>query len=122
MTYLVLVQDDDWSLAEGDLVRALRTDWPGSEMMQSPLGGENTGTELSWIYGVGEDRVNGSIDQTGQCLYLDGQELAVAAFVSWFRRLVPADRVVVLCDDTYSFDARVAPGAEADAVLTLFPA
>src|SRR5687768_9183315 len=103
MTYLALVQDDSWSLNREDLIRTLQADWPAS-VVDGSVGRGDPVLDVVWSHGVGEGRVEGSAHESGQCIYLDGQQRPVAEFVSWYRRLVPADRTVVLCDDTYSFD------------------
>src|SRR4051812_16534581 len=119
MTYLALLQDGDWVLNREDLIRALQADWPTSVVDDSRDHGDPT-LDVVWRHDVGEGRIEGSAHESGQCIYLDGQEQQVAEFVSWYRRLVPIDRKVILCDDTYSFEAVVDPGLEADQVLSLF--
>ena len=119
MTYLALIQDDDWSLSKEELMRALRRDWPESEVDADGQG--DPAMDVRWRNGAGENAVEGSAHDSGQCIYLDGQERPVAEFVSWYRGLVPPDRTVVLCDDTYSFDAVVDAGSNADEVMSLFP-
>ncbi|MFG1719653.1 hypothetical protein ACGFLT_25445 [Micromonospora chalcea] len=120
MTYLALVQADGWSLDRENLIRALQTDWPASVVDES-VGRGDPALDVVWGHGAGEGRVEGSAHNSGQCIYLDGQERSVAEFVAWYRRLVPADHTVILCDDTYSFDAIVDPGLEAEQILALFP-
>lgn len=120
MTYLALVQEDDWSLNREDLVRALRADWPSIAVEATSSQGDPA-RDVTWSYGVGEARVEGAAHESGQCVYLEGQKRAVARFVLWFRQTIPTDRTVVLCDDTYSFDAAVESGSTLDDVLSLFP-
>lgn len=121
MTYLALVQDDDWALSRSDFVRALRSDWPSAAIDEPTSVRHDPARDVVWSSGSGSDRIEGSAHESGQCIYLDGQTSAVAEFVSWYRRLVPADRTVILCDDTYSFDAVVNYGVGAGDVIALFP-
>ena len=120
MTYLALVEGDDWSLGRDALVEALRRDWPASVIEEDGRG--DPARDVAWSHGDGISEVEGTAHESGQCLYLDGQVRPVSEFVAWYRRLVPADRTVILCDDTYSFDAVVEAGSDPGRVLSLFPA
>jgi len=119
MTYLALVQDDEWTLSKDDLVQALRESWPTINVDVSS--GDDPARDVAWSYGLGESRIEGSAHESGQCIYLEGQERPVAEFVAWYRRLVPSELTVILCDDTYSFDAVVEPGSTVDQIQNLFP-
>lgn len=119
MTYLLLIQDEDWVIGSDELVNALQKGWPASKISR-PADGDPA-RDIEWVHGTDTDRVEGAAHTSGQCIYLDGRDEAVAAFVAWYRQLVPAERTVVFCDDTYSFDAIVEPGTDPDGVLALLP-
>lgn len=36
-----------------------------------------------WSHGRGDSRIEGSAHESGQCIYLEGQEQPVAEFVAW---------------------------------------
>ncbi|MEU7972039.1 hypothetical protein AB0B48_08345 [Micromonospora sp. NPDC049089] len=107
-------------MSGADLIQALHNDWPSVVVVES-VDGQDPAREVSWIHGAGKDQVEGSAHESGQCIYLDGQERPVAEFVAWYRRLVPDDRAVILCDDSYNFDAVVDPGSGVEEVISLFP-
>ncbi len=70
MTYLALIQEDDWSLSREDLVQALQNDWPASSVTVPPEGSDPA-ADVAWSHGAGEGRIEGSAHQSGQCIYLD---------------------------------------------------
>jgi hypothetical protein len=120
MTYLAVVQGDDWTSSRDDVARALRERWPDVEVELGAQGPESDPTrDVVWYQGSGMDRLEGSAHVNGQGIYVDGQNELVAPVIAWYRSLVPAHEEVVLCDDTYSFDSVLAPGITADDVVAI---
>ena len=118
MTYLAVVQGDAWSLTRDDLVRELRERWPDATVQMADVSSmADPARDVVWHIGAGLDRVDGSSHVSGQSIYVDGQNDAVAPVVVWYRRLVPADQEVVFCDDVYSFDLQLAPDVTPTAIL-----
>ncbi|MET8067776.1 hypothetical protein ACFYON_09710 [Micromonospora sp. NPDC005686] len=118
MTYLALVLAGDWALSGDDLLQVLQADWPGVAI--EACQGDPT-CDVVWSHGEGAGCVEGSSHVSGQCIYLDGQGHPVAEFVAWYRRVVPAEQTVILCDDAYSFDVIVDPGSTAADIQDLLP-
>jgi hypothetical protein len=118
VSYLVLVQGDTWALSRDDLARELRARWP-DVVVRDPTDGAiaDPARDLEWYVGAGSSRVDGSAHVSGQCIYVDGQNQAVAPVVAWFRQLVPSEQHVTFCDDTYSFDLELDPAATSEWVL-----
>jgi hypothetical protein len=110
MTYLAVVQGEGWSLTRDDLVREIRERWPDATVQTADVLSEtDPARDVVWHTGTGSERVDGSSHVSGQCIYVDGQNDAVAPVVAWYRQLVPADQEVIFCDDTYSFDLQLEP-------------
>jgi len=118
LTYLAVVKGDTWSLNRDDLARELRNRWPDAVvLMADASSGADPARDVVWHTGAGSGRLDGSSHVSGQCIYLEGQNDAVAPAVAWYRRLVPEDQEVIFCDDTYSFDLEVEPDMTPAAIL-----
>ncbi|WP_242907603.1 hypothetical protein [Actinomadura terrae] len=120
MTYLLVVQDDSWSVQRESLIEKIASRWTEAQI-GGPADRSDPVLDVTWNYGQGDAEVEGSMHESGQCVYLDGQEGAVADFVAWFRGLIPPQIELVLCDDTYSFDAVIQAGSDVDHIRRLFP-
>jgi hypothetical protein len=120
MTYLAVIQGGDWALSRESLVEALRRRWPEASVEFGDRGPDaDPVTDVVWTMGSGSALFEGSAHASGQCIYLDGENPDVASVASWYRSLIPPDEEVVFCDDTYSFDMVLEPGASAEEILEL---
>jgi hypothetical protein len=119
MTYLAVVQGEAWSLSREDLLRELRTRWP-EVVVEFPVASADgdPARDVVWHIGDGLTRVDGWSHVSGQCIYIDGQNNAVAPVVAWYRGLVPDAEQVIFCDDTYSFDLELEPGVSPERIRT----
>jgi hypothetical protein len=119
VTYVAIVQGETWSLSREDLLRELRARWPEA-VVQVTTASPNAdpARDVVWHTGEGSSRVDGWSHVSGQCIYVDGQNDAVAPIVAWYRGLVPDAEQVLFCDDTYSFDLELEPGVSPQRILT----
>jgi hypothetical protein len=112
VTYLAVFESDKWRLGRDDLARALADDWPQAQVKLAASGAAGSEVrDVEWIYRSGIGELEGYAHADGQGIYLEGPLDIVAEFVVWYRKLVPGDEQVIFCDDSYSFDGVIAPGA-----------
>ncbi|MGA5281905.1 hypothetical protein ACPCSK_15985 [Streptomyces griseoincarnatus] len=124
MTYLAVFEGKSGrSVDRSVLARALRSDWPGTEVSVSS--GDTPGREVqdvTWLYAESGDQLEGRSHIDGTCLYLEGPLHLAVRFACWYRRLVPATEELIFCDDTYGFavpvTVRAAPESVERAVTT----
>jgi hypothetical protein len=108
VTYLAVVESDEWRLDRDVLVQALARDWPDAEVTLASPGAPGAEVrDVEWRYRAEAGEAEGYAHADGQGIYLEGPIAPVADFVVWYRRLVPASEEVVFCDETYSFDGVV---------------
>lgn len=106
MKYLAAFDSEVWKLERNVLVAALAWDWPDADVRVSdPVDLEVR--DVEWQLVVDGREVEGYSNVNGQCIYLVGPLDFAAAFVVWYRKLVPESEEVVFCDDAYSFDGEV---------------
>ncbi|MFF5160043.1 hypothetical protein ACFY3N_28130 [Streptomyces sp. NPDC000348] len=118
MTYLAVFEGKGGQAVDRDvLTRALRSDWPESEVSVSS--GDGPGREVRdviWLYSEAGSRLEGRSHIDGTCVYLEGPLDLAVRFAIWYRGLVPPTEELVFCDDTYSFAVPVAEGATPESV------
>jgi len=118
VTYLAVFESDKWRLGRDVLARALANDWPQAQVELAASGSAGSEVrDVEWAYRSGAGELEGYAHADGQGIYLEGPIDMVADFVVWYRKLVPNDEQVIFCDDSYSFDGAIPPGAtKADVV------
>ncbi|WP_455352743.1 hypothetical protein [Streptomyces sp. SYSU K217416] len=118
MKYLVAFDSEVWRLARHLLAAAIGRDWPDAEVRVSePVDSEVR--DVEWHLVVGGREIEGYSNVNGQCINLAGPLDLAAAFVAWYRKLVPESEEVIFCDDAYSFAGEVRPGTIEQEVVAM---
>lgn len=119
MTYLVVI-DGEFRVDRMDLVKSLERNWPGSRVTLADPGTPGADDrDVEWEYDSDWGRLEGYAHVDGRGVYLEGPLDIVADFVVWYRGMVPDGENVIFCDDEYSFDGIVPPGADRDFVKVI---
>ncbi|MET8595856.1 hypothetical protein [Streptomyces althioticus] len=118
MTYLAVFEGKGGrSVDRSVLARALRSDWPGAEVLVSSDDGPGREVrDVTWLYEEAGDRLEGCSHVDGTCLYLEGPLHLAVRFAVFYRRLVPSAEELILCDDSYSFDVTITGEASPESV------
>ena len=93
--------DTSWHVDRQTLVKLLRSGWPDIDVRLAEAGSP-AARDVVWRVRVGSDEMEGSQDRAGQAHYLEGPPEAVAQFAAWWRRQVPEQQPLILCDESYS--------------------
>jgi len=118
MTYLSVLDSEQWSLDRATLMTRLAEDWPGIEVSGAGSDGPSRSLgDVNWRYVSGLAVLDGYSHPDGTCLYLDGPIELAASFAVWHRRLVPGDIPLTFCDEGFNFDVLVTMGTKEDDLI-----
>ncbi|MBZ9593492.1 hypothetical protein K7B06_00010 [Streptomyces erythrochromogenes] len=96
-----------WRADPVALTPPIRALWPDAEV-DAPHRSEACG--FRWTAETEEGPVEAYLHEDGTCLYLDTSLADAARLACLFRRFVPPDIELVLCDVGYNFHLALMPG------------
>ncbi|WP_418277037.1 hypothetical protein ACNHYB_03745 [Isoptericola jiangsuensis] len=116
MTFMLLFDDDRYTLSVDQMAEVLIRDWPTVDLHKSADDLYQQTRALVWSDVVAREEVEGSFHVDGTCVYLESTSSAAANFAAWYRGLFPAEVDLVMCDDIYSFSIHITSGASASEI------
>jgi hypothetical protein len=84
MKYIISPPEETiWTVSREQFLGALRHEWPAVEAQVAPDGDELQTRDIVWDLPCDNGPMEGSIDQAGQAIFLDGPMKAMAEFAHW---------------------------------------
>ncbi|MFE1460931.1 hypothetical protein ACFW6M_07595 [Streptomyces nigra] len=108
--FLVLIDSEagEGRVDSEALTTAIRARWVAVEIDSTY---RSEAQSFSWSFETENGPGEAHLHEDGTCLYLDVWQEDAAWFAGMFRSLAPAHLDVVFCDEGYTFDVRLRPGA-----------
>ena len=108
--------ETEWRVPREELAAMLRRAWPDVEVWLTEAGAPDA-RDVVWRIRLGATELEGSQDRAGQAQYLDGPPEAVARFAAWWRRQVPEEQALILCDESYATVVTLEPRISEDQLI-----
>lgn len=112
MTYLVVIEEaGSAAVSPESLVAAVGRRWPDARPVVDP-GAIDQSRVVEWEAPVlAGGVVDVAVNKAFTCFFLDGTPEGSAEVMSWIREVVDDAVGLTVCDDGYSFDFALEPGA-----------